>query len=86
MATGTAMRLKSELAELLRKHCIAPPSVTPSAPLPPVDGDLIVEGLASPATIDRERMRFAPHCWRELEQNTPLLFKHQPGQTGWPGP
>ena len=60
MVTGTAMRCRLELAELMRKHGIVPPAFTPPPLLPHTDGDLIVEGYCSPASIDRERMRFAP--------------------------
>ncbi|MCA1474298.1 hypothetical protein [Bradyrhizobium sp. NBAIM08] len=68
--------MQLELKHLARKHRIAPPPCVPTAPLPPVDGDWIFEGLAAPATIDSERTKFAAECWMPVRQNIPLLYRH----------
>ncbi|MCA1498852.1 hypothetical protein [Bradyrhizobium sp. NBAIM14] len=68
--------MQLELKRLARKHRIAPPPSVPTAPLPPVDGDWIFEGLAAPATIDSERTKFAAECWMPVRQNIPLLYRH----------
>lgn len=74
--------MKIELARLMQRHGVAPAPFTPlaplaAAPLAAVEGDLSVEGLAAPATIDRERMKFAAHCWLPFRSEIPLLFRHR---------
>ncbi|MEY9594442.1 hypothetical protein ABIA06_006733 [Bradyrhizobium yuanmingense] len=74
--SGEAIRMRLELKRLARKYRIAPAQCSPTAPLPPVDGDWVVEGFAAPATIDKERTMFAAGCWLPFKQDIPLLFRH----------
>jgi hypothetical protein len=48
----------------------------PSRPVS--DGDVYVERLASPATIDCDRMKFGSRCWMPFKKDIPLLYRHQP--------
>ena len=76
--SGQAMKMKIELAAMLSKHGITPRPFTP-LPLLTRDRDGSVEGYASPTTVDREFMKFGPHCWMPFrKQNIPLLYRHQP--------
>ena len=75
--TGAAMRMRIEVAQLMRRHQAAPKPFSPAALLPAIDHDVIVEGYAASATtIDREFTKFGPHCWMPFRQNIPLLFRH----------
>jgi hypothetical protein len=74
--TGNAMRMKIELAAMVRKLNLTPAPFTPPALLPPCEGDWIVEGLASPVTVDREFTKFGPHCWMPFKPDIPLLYRH----------
>lgn len=75
--SGEALRMQLELKRHARKHQIVPAPCAQTAPLPPVEGDLFVEGYAAPATIDSELTRFAPECWMPFKQNVPLLYRHR---------
>ncbi|WP_439407937.1 hypothetical protein ACNJX9_04405 [Bradyrhizobium sp. DASA03076] len=74
--TGEAIRMRLELKRLARKYRIAPAQCSPTAPLPPVDGDWVFEGFAAPTVIDHERTKFAPHCWLPFKSDIPLLYRH----------
>ena len=74
--TGEAMRLKLELARLMRRHRRGPVPFTPLPPRACADGDVVVDGFASPATVDRERMKFGIHCWLPFGKDIPLLYRH----------
>ncbi|MFH0300992.1 hypothetical protein AAFX91_27960 [Bradyrhizobium sp. 31Argb] len=74
--SGEAMRMRIELVQLMRRHQVAPKPFTPTALLPAVDHNVIVEGYAAPATIDREHAKFAGRCWLPFRKNIPLLFRH----------
>jgi hypothetical protein len=74
--TGEAMRMRMQLARLAQRHGHTPKSFTPTDPLPPIDGDVIVEGLASLAVIDNQRTKVAAHCWMPFRKSIPLLFRH----------
>jgi HK97 family phage prohead protease len=72
VTSGLAMRMKLDLSRYRR----TPPAFTPLPPLAPVDHDVIVEGYAAPAVVDREFMKFAHYSWTPLPKQTPLLVKH----------
>jgi phage head maturation protease len=77
MSGGQALKMRIELAELMRRHHAIPQPFEPAELLPPVDHDVIVEGYAAPATIDRERCKFASDCWTTpVASDVPLLFRH----------
>ena len=77
--SGDAFKMRIELAQLMRRHQVAPKPFTPIAPLINVEADSVsVEGLAAPASVDRERMMFGAHCWLPFRREIPLLFRHQP--------
>jgi hypothetical protein len=73
---GTALRMRIELAAMVRKLGLTPAPFTPPPPLAPVEGDWVVAGIASPVTIDREFTKFGPHCWMPFKQDIPLLYRH----------
>ena len=75
--SGEAMRMKREIAALMRRHNLAPRPFTPLALKPPAEGEVYVEGLASPATVDRELEKFGPFCWMPIRKPIPLFFRHQ---------
>ena len=77
--SGEALALTVELAKLKQKHGIVPAPFTPLPPLPQVDGDTFIEGYASPATVDRERTKFAAACWMPFK-TVPLLYRHDASQ------
>lgn len=69
------MAMRLQLAQLARKYRRV--DLTPALPLlAPVHGDLIIDGLASPATIDREHTKFASYCWTPIPRSVPLLYRH----------
>jgi len=75
--TSEALRMKIELAALMQRHRAGPQPFTPKALLPPVDLDIIVEGIASPCVVDREFTKFSPRCWvQPFNRRIPLLFRH----------
>ncbi|MCA1379832.1 MULTISPECIES: hypothetical protein [Bradyrhizobium] len=74
--SGEAIRMRLELKRLARNYRIAPAHCSPTAPLPPVEGDWIFEGFAAPTVIDHERTKFAPHCWLPFKSDIPLLYRH----------
>ena len=76
--SGEALAMKLKLAQLMRRHQVAPMPCAPTAPLSSVDidGAWMVEGYAAPATIDNEHTKFAPYCWMPFKQNIPLLYRH----------
>jgi hypothetical protein len=76
--TGTAFKMKIELAKLIQKHGMTPRPFTPAPLRPAIDCDVSVEALAAPATVDREFMKFGAHCWMPFKKDIPLLFRHQP--------
>ena len=75
--TGEAFTMRLQLARLMQRHQVAPEPHHPIAPLAPVDHDVIVEGYCAPAVVDRERTKFAPHCWMPFQREIPLLYRHQ---------
>jgi hypothetical protein len=75
--SGEAFRMRIELARLMQRHGMTPAPFTPVAPRAAVDHDISIEGLAAPATIDRERMKFGAHCWMPFRKDIPLLLRHQ---------
>ena len=62
------------------QYGIVPAPFTPLPRLAPVKYDTVVEGLASPATVDREFTRFAADCWTPFASSIPFLFRHDPEQ------
>ena len=77
MTTGAALIMKTQLARLQAQYGIAPEPFTPIAPFAPVAHDVVIQGLASPATIDRESVRFAPDCWKPFASTIPFLLRHE---------
>jgi hypothetical protein len=75
--TGEALKMRLEIAALMQKHHAGSQPFKPKALLPPVEGDIVIEGIASPATIDREFTKFSQRCWvQPFKQNIPLLYRH----------
>jgi hypothetical protein len=80
--SGLAMRMRSELAELARKHRVADPVPVIIPPVSPPPGDVIVEGLAVTRNLPLDRIALRPWALRILpwqEDNPPnvrLLYKH----------
>lgn len=76
--SGEAMAMKIELSALIKRHGIKPPRFAPLPLLPATERECSVQGFASPATTDRERMKFATLCWRRpFSKQIPLLYRHQ---------
>jgi hypothetical protein len=77
--TGQALRMRYQLHELARRHQIPGPAPIAAIPLlAPVEHDLIVEGLAATADVDRQRMKFRPWAFTFLpwQPKPPLLYRH----------
>ena len=78
--TGQALRMRTELAALMRRHnvvqvphsiALAPPSACP----------MVLRGLASTGDLDFDRCRFAPHAFGLVRKSkTRLLYQHDPNQ------
>src|SRR5215207_5988249 len=77
MTSGTAMQMRIDLSALIKRHGITPPRFTPLPLLPATDHECSVQGLVSPSTVDRERMKFATLCWTPFAKEIPLLYRHQ---------
>ena len=81
-ATGTALKLRVELAKLGARHGTAPvqPRIIPLSA--PAEGAQVLEGIAAATTIDVERMRFKPYAlalpWMLRRPLPPLLYRHNP--------
>jgi hypothetical protein len=78
--TGTAMRMKIELAAAVRELGLVPSPFTPIPQGPVVDHNITLEGYAAPATVDREFMKFAATCWTPFKPDIPVLYRHQSDQ------
>lgn len=74
---GIAMRMKIELAALVAKHGLTRRAFTPAPLRPPSEQHFSLQGYASPATVDRDHMKFAPRCWEQFKPGIPLLYRHQ---------
>jgi hypothetical protein len=80
-----AIKMQMELKSLSRRLGLTPRPFTPLPPRPISDGDVYVEGLASPATIDRDRMKFGSRCWMPSKRY-PAVVPTPAGPRGWPHP
>ena len=80
MTTGQALKMKVELAALMRRHGITQvPYSLPLAPATPCP--MTLSGFASTNDIDAERMRFRGFAFGLLRPScVQLLFKHDSSQ------
>jgi phage head maturation protease len=79
MSHGQALSLRLKLERLRIVHGVAVDLVSIPA-LPAVDGDLIVEGLASTCDLDLARTKFAPFAFDNVGTKVPLLYRHDKDQ------
>ena len=81
MASGLALKMKCELAELARKHGVV--QVPYSIPLaPPTQCAMVLRGLASTGDLDFDRCRFASFSFGLLHKSKiRLLHAHDETQT-----
>ena len=78
--TGTALRMRCQLANLAQKHGSPPldshPLPLTSPPPPTTELPLLISGIAAATTIDAGRHRFAPNCFTWAKPLPPLLYRH----------
>jgi hypothetical protein len=76
--TGTALTMQVQLAQLAKRHGIAPPQQQHVEPaLPECDGPQVLSGYASVPIVDHHRMLFRKHSLSWLDwQMPPLLLRH----------
>ena len=81
-ATGLATRMKIELAELARRHNVAPPVPITLPPVVATVDDVVVEGLCATRNMPLDRIMLRGWCFhltpREMNQpKVALLYKHK---------
>ena len=77
--TGTALRMRCQLANLAQKHGSPPLDSHPlplTSPPPTTELPLLISGIAAATTIDAGRHRFAPNCFTWAKPLPPLLYRH----------
>ena len=78
--SGEAFKLKLAIANLQKQHGLVSPPFTALPLGPVVVHDIVREGYASPATIDREHTLFAANCWTPFRSDISVLYRHQADQ------
>ena len=78
--SGNAIKLERAIAGLQRQYGLTPPPFVPVPLREAADHDIMLAGYASPATVDREFMRFSPNCWQPFKPDIPVLFRHNSTQ------
>jgi hypothetical protein len=77
--SGEAMQMRWRLARLAQQHRLALPEPCILPLSEPVDGPVIIEGIAAATSVDLERTRFRRYAFPILPWSKdfpPLLFRH----------